>query len=153
ADATDVSALPAPALLMLAHLLEGCSMPDDALRLYRRFLMRNPQAVEFAPTALQAGRLATREQAPDQAIWFLERALTAGTLSAEDRQQAEEFLETARADLASIPQVIVVEESPAPAAPAIAPAQEVVPIALEPSPSPDNTPIPVPLASVADPHS
>jgi hypothetical protein len=137
--------LSAAAQLKLARLLSGFGMAVAALRSYRRFLTRYPQAAEFAVTALQAGRLAAQEKLQDEAEWFLERAIAAGTLSAEARHEAEEVLGTLHAEVEAIPMAIVVEQPEstpviARSSPAVAEETRDVPIVLEAAPIPPLLP-------------
>ncbi|MBL8792264.1 MAG: hypothetical protein JNM56_00010, partial [Planctomycetia bacterium] len=119
ADAVQLSALSAPAQLQMARLLEEEGWLPEALRTLRRFLQRYPQAPEFGPTALRAARLAMQDNQPNQAEWFVQRSLSAGTLSAENRRAAEALLESLRQPaevLEALPVLEVVPVEPAPVA-------------------------------------
>ncbi|MBY0523648.1 MAG: hypothetical protein K2R98_09615, partial [Gemmataceae bacterium] len=96
ADSTQLSAMSATAQLALARLLQSAAMIEDALTAYRRVLRMNPQMPDFAVTALAAGRLAVSARQPLEAEWFLERAVSAGSLTGDARREAEQLLRNLR---------------------------------------------------------
>ena len=150
AHKVDLAPLPALCQRNLAALLTAAAESADALRAYRRLLMRYPQAPEYAADALRAARLAEREHVLDQAEWFFTRAMTAGTLAPAECAEAEEFLRSLREEQEAIPVVVAVEEQapaviavaePAPSAPRFTP-PPARPLALPREPEPPPPPPP-----------
>jgi hypothetical protein len=110
-DAAQVAQLSAGAQLVLARLCRMAYQPGEALRTYRQLLERYPEDATFARTALEAGQFASGQKEVDQAIWFLEKALS-GSLSPEQRRQAERLLYSLRPPVAEeIPEVLPALES------------------------------------------
>jgi len=91
-DAAQLARLSPPAQLGLARLLNGAIMTREALRAYRRLLEAQPSLPNFALVALEAGRIGAEKNYPDDATWFVERALSCGTLAGEQRREAEFLL-------------------------------------------------------------
>ncbi len=69
------AALNAPTLLALARLLVLAGMTSQAVNIYRRLLDDHPHLADQAEVALEAGRLAFREDLTELARRFLQMAL------------------------------------------------------------------------------
>lgn len=85
------AALKGPTLLSVARLLAMAGMTSHALNAYRRLLDEHGDVPDRARVALEAGRLAVREELTDLARRFLRQALK-GVLLAEEYDEAQALL-------------------------------------------------------------
>ena len=85
------AAVQGPTLLAVARLLEMAGMTSHALNAYRRLLDEHPELPAHALIALEAARLAVREEVVDLARRFLHLALS-GVLPESEYMEAQELV-------------------------------------------------------------